>query len=281
MTTKLSLENTHELDKDILFYEEKHQYKILSDPDTNYTSVTTWIHSHYEKFNPDKIIDKMMKAKTWNNTNKYFGMTKKQIKDQWSQNGKDVSSQGTLLHLYIEQFMNLYSSENKICSHSDLKEIFLNTKPFSDPIIDSIEWTYFMNYIDMFPNLIPYRTEWTIFDTELKIAGSIDMVYKNSDGSLMIYDWKRCKDITKNNTFNKYAITPCLDTVPDTNFWHYSLQLNIYKYILEKNYNVTVSHLYLVQLHPSCKNYNLIKVPNLTNTILLLVQDRLSKLKKN
>jgi len=204
-------------------------------------------------------------------------MTKKQIKDQWSQNGKDVSSQGTQLHFYIEQFMNLPSDERN-SSHNDLKEIFLSS-PFVDPIIESVEWNYFMNFIDMFPHFIPYRTEWTIYDTELKIAGSIDMVYKNVDGSLMIYDWKRCKEITKNNTFNKYAITSCLDTVPDTNFWHYSLQLNIYKYILEKNYGVSVTHLYLVQLHPSCKNYQLIKVPDLSNTISLLVQDRISKIK--
>lgn len=281
MTSKLSVENLHELDQNILFYEENHQYKIIIDPDNNYTSVTTWIHSHFDKFDADKIIDKMMKAKTWNSKNKYFGMTKKQIKDQWTQNGKDVSSQGTLLHYYIEQFMNLNSLDNTTCSHTDLKEIFTTTKPFSDPIVDSVEWKYFMNYIEMFPHFVPYRTEWTIYDTELKIAGSIDMVYKNSDGTLMIYDWKRCKDITKSNIYNKYAITPCLDTVPDTNFWHYSLQLNIYKYILEKNYGVTVSKLYLVQLHPSSKNYNLIKVPDLSNTILLLVQDRLSKLKKN
>ena len=281
MTSKLSVENSHELDKNILFYEENHQYEIIIDPDSDYTSVTTWIHSNFEKFDADKIIDKMMKAKTWNSKNKYFGMTKKEIKDQWSQNGKDVSSQGTLLHFYIEQFMNLSCLDKTQCSHSDLKEILLATRPFSDPIIDSVEWQYFINFIDMFPSLIPYRTEWTIYDTELKIAGSIDMVYKNEDGTLMIYDWKRCKDITKNNTFNKYAITPCLDTVPDTNFWHYSLQLNIYKYILEKNYGVIVSKLYLVQLHPASKNYNLIKVPDLSNTILLLVQNRLSKLKKN
>lgn len=281
MTSKLSVENVHELDQNILFYEENHQYTILIDPSSNYTSVTTWIHTHFEKFDADKIIDKMMKAKTWNSKNKYFGMTKKQIKDQWSQNGKDASSQGTLLHFYIEQFMNLNSLEKTQCSHLDLKEIFTTTTPFSDPIIESVEWQYFMNFIEMFPSLLPYRTEWTIYDTELKIAGSIDMVYKNEDGTLMIYDWKRCKDITKSNIFNKYAITPCLDTIPDTNFWHYSLQLNIYKYILEKNYGVIVSKLYLVQLHPSSKNYNLIKVPDLTNTIILLVQDRLSKLKKN
>ena len=119
-----------------------------------------------------------MKGKMWNK-NKYFGMTKKEIKDQWNKNGKDVSSQGTLLHYYIEQFMNM-PSEISECTHLDLKEIYLITKPFSDPIIDSIEWSYFINFIDMFPNFQPYRTEWTIFDTELKIAGSIDMIYKNN-----------------------------------------------------------------------------------------------------
>jgi len=165
MTSKLSVENSHELDKNILFYEENHQYSILIDPDSKYTSVTTWIHNHFEKFDADKIIDKMMKAKTWNSKNKYFGMTKKQIKDQWNQNGKEVSSQGTLLHFYIEQFMNLDSMGKTLCTHKDLKDILLATTPFSDPIIQSIEWQYFINFIDMFPNLVPYRTEWTIYDT--------------------------------------------------------------------------------------------------------------------
>jgi len=280
MTTKLSIENAHALDQHIEFYEDTHKYIILSDKDSTYTSVTTLIHSQFEKFNSDKIIDRMMKGKNWNEQNKYFGMSKQQIKAQWSQNALEVSSQGTLLHFYIEQFMNLSHPENKTdCTHEDLREIYLSTSPFDNPIIESIEWTYFMNYIDTFSKFIPFRTEWTIFDTELKLAGSIDMIYKNPDGTLMIYDWKRCKEITKNNPFNKYSINPCLDTVPDTNFWHYSLQLNIYKYIIEKNYDFKISSMVLVQLHPTNKNYQTIKVPDLTFTVLELVNDRLKKLK--
>jgi hypothetical protein len=35
-------------------------------------------------------------------------------------------------------------------------------------------------------HLKPYRTEWTIYDEELKIAGSIDMVYEKPNGTLAI-----------------------------------------------------------------------------------------------
>ena len=55
--------------------------------------------------------------------------------------------------------------------------------------------------------------------------------------------------------------------MPDANFWHYSLQLNTYKAILEAKYNKKVKDLYLVRLHPDAEenNYELIKVPDLSS----------------
>ena len=39
-------------------------------------------------------------------------------------------------------------------------------------------------------------------DEEMKIAGSIDMVYKcGKTGKLHIYDWKRCKEISYDNNY--------------------------------------------------------------------------------
>ena len=63
--------------------------------------------------------------------------------------------------------------------------------------------------------------------------------------------------------YNKFAITPCISEMHDTNFWHYTLQLNIYRYILETKYNKSVSGLYLVQLHPDVEegNYIIHEVP--------------------
>ena len=110
-----------------------------------------------------------------------------------------------------------------------------------------------------------------VYDEDVKIAGSIDMDYEDptGDGSLMIYDWKRCKEIKKTGGFEKYSTTECINHLPDTNFWHYSLQLNIYKAIIERNYGKKVSQLMLVCLHPNNKNkdYLLFKVPDLQNEI--------------
>ena len=47
------------------------------------------------------------------------------------------------------------------------------------------------------------------------------------------------------------ALTPCIKHLQDSNYWHYCLQLNTYKALLEKNYGVKVKDLYLVCLHPA------------------------------
>ncbi len=86
------------------------------------------------------------------------------------------------------------------------------------------------------------------------------MVFENEDGTLSIYDWKRTKAIKKLSFKNVCSNTPCLEHIPDCNFWHYSMQLNIYKYMLEKNYNKTIKDIYLVKIHPNNHNQNYIKI---------------------
>ena len=61
----LSVRNSHPRDKHIHFFEEDHKYIIDTEPDVKYTSVTTWIHEHFEKFDADKIISKMMSGSGW------------------------------------------------------------------------------------------------------------------------------------------------------------------------------------------------------------------------
>ena len=36
-----------------------------------------------------------------------------------------------------------------------------------------------------------------VWDKELKLCGSIDMLFENEFGELELYDWKRCKEIKK------------------------------------------------------------------------------------
>ena len=94
----LSSTNRHERDGNIQFFEQDHKYCITTDPDSKYTSVTTWVHSHFPKFDADDIINKMMSGKSWKPGHKYWGKTADQIKQQWSDNGTAVSGAGTDLH---------------------------------------------------------------------------------------------------------------------------------------------------------------------------------------
>jgi ATP-dependent exoDNAse (exonuclease V) beta subunit len=258
----LKKRNAHHRDQYLKFDEPTHKYTHTKDINSEYISVTTWIHSHFPEFNSDEIIDKMMKGKNWNENNKYWGLTKEEIKNQWKENADSVSSLGTEMHFKIECFMNNNILQGNY-SHEDLNEFYIS-RDYKD---ETKEWQYFLNFVRDYPELVPYRTEWAVFDQHLKLAGSIDMLYKNKDGTLSIYDWKRAKEITKKNNFNKFAIAECIKHLPDTNFWHYALQLNIYKAILETNYKILIKDLYLVRLHPDAENYELIKLPILTKEI--------------
>jgi len=262
----LQKRNQHPRDKFIQFFEQDHKYIITCDPDSIYTSVTTWNHSHFPHFDADQVIKKMMNGKSWKEGHKYWGKTKEQIKEEWDTNKNSVSTAGTDMHYQIECFMNNPNISKTLYKHSDLFAEYLEQSFVEE---DSKEWTYFLNYIQDTPDFIPYRTEWTIFHEDIKLAGSIDMVYENEDGTLNIYDWKRAKNITPVNTYNKYAITETISHLPDSNFWHYTLQLNTYKAILEDKYGKKVKDLYLVRLHPDAEeeNYELIKLPDLQKEI--------------
>jgi hypothetical protein len=257
---------------------------ITNDPNNKYTSVTTWNHSHFPVFNANLIIKNMMRGKNWKEGHKYWGLTAEEIKQQWSNNSSAVSGAGTDLHFEIECFMNNPDLEtglkgNKGYKHAELHEAYLQN-PRADEVV---EWDYFINFVKDYPDLKPYRTEWTIYDEDLKISGSIDMIYENSDGTLSIYDWKRSKDITRVNNFNKYAINKLICHMPDANFWHYALQLNTYKRLIERKYGKIVTDLYLVRLHPDAeeKNYELIKLPDLSKEIDELFEQRKQNLTVN
>jgi ATP-dependent exoDNAse (exonuclease V) beta subunit len=248
MTTLLAERNKHKRDNNITFDEGPHIYTINGD--ASFTSVTTWVHKHFAKFDADKVISNMMKSKKWPQ-NKYYGKTANEIKEEWNKNCNEAATAGTKMHYDIECFYN---------------ECYKNTN-------QSIEFTYFMNFQKAIgEKMKPYRTEWMVYHEDYRLAGSIDMIFENPDGTLQIYDWKRSKEITKVNAWNQYAITPELDDLPDTNFWHYSLQLNTYKKILQEKYGKVVTDMYLVCLHPNNKNgnYIILKVPDL--------QDKLSQI---
>ena len=251
------LSNVHARDALIVFEPGAHKYTCGGEG--NYISVTTWNHRHFKQFDADAIITKMMaNKKTWP-LSPYFGKTREEIKLQWNQNRDSAAQLGTAMHYAIECY---YTKEAEAAAG-------IEAPPQA-----------FLDFVAEHPHLKPYRSEWMVFDEDVKIAGSIDMVYEDmqADGALCIYDWKRCKEIKKASAFGDFALTECIAHLPDTNYWHYALQLNTYKAILEAKYGKQISRLCLVCLHPNLPSYQVITLPNLASEVAALFTLRKTEL---
>lgn len=212
-------------------------------------SVTGFIGTLFPPFLEDEVITKMMaNTKKWNNPeeNPYYGMTREDIKAQWAMIRDMASKEGTAMHYNLE----MYYSEQKY--ETDTKEFDL-----------------FLNYEKVHVNgkLRAFFTEKSVYCEYLRLCGQVDMLYEyvdekdHGDGKkhLVLADWKRSKKITMYNSYQSGCV-PCTETMGDTNFTHYCIQLCLYKYMLERYYNVIIDAMYLVVLHPNQDNFICIPV---------------------
>ena len=67
----LNKQNADPRDANIDFFEQDHKYVIKFEPETKYTSVTTWVHHQFPKFNADVIIDTLGGTWSWFNGSIY------------------------------------------------------------------------------------------------------------------------------------------------------------------------------------------------------------------
>jgi hypothetical protein len=252
---RLAVLHKHPRDDRIQFEEETHTYTI-DGARKGWTSCTGFLHNFFGHFDADAVIAKMMKSPKWFES-KYYGMTAEAIKAQWAAKGQASSTAGTRMHLDIEHFYNAMpgATDNQWTMEDGFEGLRVDQW---EPAAGA-EWDYFCDYQrEHGSRFTPFRTEWLVFDEEHKVAGSIDMVYKKPDGTLAIYDWKRIEDLKTENKFQS-GLGP-VDHLPDTNYWHYSLQLNVYRYILQKHYGYTVSELALVVLHPNNQSWRVARL---------------------
>lgn len=227
--------NKHVRDQNITFEPVSHTYQIVLDGITDtYISATTIIHKYFPEFDSETVIQKMMKSSNWSKS-PYFGKTVDQIKQQWEDNRIAAANQGTKVHDWIENF---YLKEFECPSEE------VSTNPS------------FRNFMDFHTEYgwKPYRTEWRVYTELYRVAGSIDIVFEGSGpGKVKVYDWKNSKEIKTDNRYEK-GHHP-LKHLPNCNFYHYSLQLNLYKWILETHYDVKVEEMGLIIVHESNPTY--------------------------
>lgn len=233
-TTGFNAINVHPRDGRIEFYPDPHIYKIDSVPATSASTIIS-------KFFPE--FDAYGKACNLSPSNPLYGTSPEEIVKIWKQKGEEAANLGTYLHEQIEKYY--------------LKQPFEKTEEFH----------LFKQFVNEHSEIEPYRSEWRIFDDDHSIAGTIDLIAKNGNG-FDIYDWKRSRKVI--DTYAGCPITTDswgnrgvgkLSDLHDTSYNRYCLQQSLYCYILEKNYNLRISNMYLIVLHSDYKKYYKVKVP--------------------
>ena len=224
-------------------------------------SVTGFLHRLSSEFDPNAAAQAMMEGPGWPERQHNFMnadgtiKTADEIVDAWARNGEAQRARGTLLHYHAEMFLNGFTIDGP---HSPEFNQFCCF--YADTILGN-GWEV-------------YRTEATLFHCGLRMAGQADLICKDADGKLIIIDWKRSREIKYTNPYR--TLKEPLEHMYDTNYSVYSLQLNMYAYILETEYGFEVSRLLLGVVHPLSDEARCIEVPRLTEEISLLVEHEIA-----
>lgn len=111
-----------------------------------------------------------------------------------------------------------------------------------------------------------FRVGQLIADLDLRLAGRVAFIGKYGDG-YEICDWKRAPGITNAEgspiTFNPYGHKGIngYEAHDDTPFWRYTLQLNLYRAILERNYHIRILRITLFDVNPQKETYVRVPIP--------------------
>ena len=186
--------------------------------------------------------------------------------DQWDRIGRMASEVGTFVHLQTENYFQRGFFENTCLFTYNGK---------TEEISVEREKQHFLRFVEDY-RIQPYRQEWPVYDKELNIAGTIDLICRESDGEFTIYDWKRSGKVV--NTQG----APIVEgfggkrgfngiNLPDTAFYHYCIQQNLYRYMLETYYGIHVKAMNLVVLCPDYPTYYIASVPKMDDVIRQIV----------
>ena len=232
-----------EQSKLISLEEETHTYS-LQNSDIEFQSVTEFIHTFFREFDEVKIANKLTSSHP-----KYVGLDPKELIKIWNGN----RDRGTKVHKQIEDFI--------LKKDSDIYD------PKSQQAIQFLIKKFIKNSNILLPELI-------IYSKELKLAGTIDLViYNKLTDQISLIDWKTNKKINKRSfRASETGIKWPTQNLPDCNFTHYTLQLSLYKYVLQNHYNIKVNGTFLMHLRDD--TYELHKCDYKENIISSMLKEK-------
>lgn len=271
----------------IAFEEEAHIYYDVTKPEQKFISVTTLIHSFTQPFDKEfwsayKALEKLLPKEDWAiekksllNTKKFdkvllelhniteneFNKEQQAILDTWDMENRNSCERGTRIHADLEN--SFYKKKKDI----DLSKYQIGGK---------FECIKDYNNLDLENGVYPeYLISRVSEDGKLRIAGQIDLLVKRGN-KIIIGDWKTNKKIETKSFFNSKTKTSVkmkypLNNLDDVNYWHYTLQLSTYAWMIQKkNPEFEIEDLVLVHFDHS-DNMTVYHLPYLKDEVIRML----------
>ena len=244
--------NSFPRDSRVHFHEPSHSYYVdTQQGPVECDSVTTVIDGCFEHFDAHK----------WAALKATPEMPAEALIEQWNRKGEEARNAGTLMHDRIERF-------------------YLGA-PIEPEAGEDPAFRNFLTFASE-RNLKPFRSEWRIFSEKYRLAGTLDFLAYDGE-NFEIYDWKRSTKILSpegeiyTNSYGKFAHEP-LTHVPDTTYFHYALQVSLYRYILATEYGIRVAAGHLGTFHPAYDRPYVVNLPYLLDEVIALLNHRYENL---
>lgn len=245
----------------VAFENSSHTYWNINDNE-RYVSVTTLIHRYTQEFDKDfwssyKALEKLLPKDSWTiekksllNSKKFnrelldtynisendFNKVQQEILDSWEEENRKSCERGTKIHEEIEH--SFYNNPHNI----SLQKFGLGGKFECKKDYSELDLEY-----GVYPEYLIYRES---DDGILRIAGQVDLIVK-SGNEITIIDHKTNKKIDQKSGFDSiskstFKMKYPLNNLMDCNFYHYTLQLSTYAWMLQKiNPNFVIKDLIL------------------------------------
>jgi ATP-dependent exoDNAse (exonuclease V) beta subunit len=221
---------------DVFFFDKDHSYKIAGE--SAKISVSGLLSKYEKPFNSDKIAPNIAKKR---------GIDVYQLLNEWNDAKEYSCHKGSEFHLHIENFL-----ERKLIPIDKSSFEEFNKKHTSYSINEyynemAIIIRSFRDFYDWWKqDHVLIKSEFVIGDKEYMIGGTIDnLSYNKKTKKFVIFDYKTNKKIDKKNSYGEKMLCP-VDHLDKCEFNKYSLQLNMYSLLFEKNTNFKVDDCYIV-----------------------------------
>jgi hypothetical protein len=190
-----------------------------------YISGTGFIH---HGFFADFEAKRLTIARGCTNAKKppYMGMTVDEVLAFWNK----IRDTGTCRHAAIDDALQGRPQRTYQLGNSEA----VNGPPLG-----------FYAFLTDFNNLEIYFSEFTVFDRALVLVGQFDALFwDRTRQCFVLVDWKNTLNFR--TTSSEKGTDPLTAHLPDCHYGHYSMQLNLYRALLERRYGFVIAEMWIV-----------------------------------